>query len=288
MTEQAASTNLGTTCGACGCHADEWIGLIPFYLPDHDIDTQLWRCLGCGTYSRHIDLDDPALRRHFDVASYTSAEREARFRSVRTGYFVYIAELLEQSLDRPLKGARILDVGTAYGHFLELLNERGAIPEGVEIVAALRARGAERGLVVHDRIPDSPHQKYDAVTVIDSLYYTNDPLATLQRIRGVLAPRGSILIRVTNRIWLLDLLHTLGVAINRDRFGDAKYNFSPGGMLQLLDRAGFRVEYMIWEERGKADPRWMIRWYYKISELLCRYLSLRVTPGMLIVARGST
>jgi len=287
MTDRLAPTNLGTMCGACGQRADEWIGSIPFYLPDHDIDTQIWRCLGCGTYSRLIDLEDPALKRHFDVASYTSAEREARFRAVRTGYFVYIAGLLEQTLDRPLKGACILDVGTAYGHFLELLKERGAIPEGVEIVAALRARGTERGHVIHDCVPDNPSQKYDAVTVIDSLYYTNDPLATLHRIREVLTPGGCVLLRVTNRTWLFDLLHTLGVVIHRDRFGDSKYNFSPEGMLQLLDRAGLRVEEVIWDERGKADPRWMIRWYYKISQLLCRHLSLRVTPGMLIVARRS-
>jgi SAM-dependent methyltransferase len=256
-------------------------------LPDRDIATTIWRCSDCGTYSREIDLEDPALKCHFDVASYTNAEKEAKFRSVRMGYFVYISELLERSLDRPLKGARILDVGTAYGHFLELLKEQDAFPEGVEIVAALRARGAERGHVVHDCIPDNPPQRYDAVTVIDSLYYTNDPLATLQRIRRLLIPGGSVLIRVANRTWLLDLLRTLGIVIHRHRFGDAKYNFSPDGMLQLLDRAGFRVEEIIWDERGKADPRWMIRWYYKVSQILCKYLSLRVTPGMLIVARGS-
>lgn len=287
MTVQSASTNNGTTCGACGRHADQWRGSIPFYLPDHDIDTQLWRCADCGTYSREIDLEDPALRRHFDVASYTNSEREARFRAVRTGFFVYLSELLQQVLNRPLGGARILDVGTAYGHFLELLKELGAYPEGVEIVAALRTVGRERGHVIHERIPDDRPYTFDAVTVIDSLYYTNDPLATLQRIRGMLATGGCALIRVTNRTWLLDLLHTLGIAIHRDRFGDAKYNFSPEGMLLLLDRAGFRIEEVIWEERGKADPRWMTRWYYRLSELLCKYLSLRVTPGMLIIARDS-
>ncbi len=274
--------NMCTICGACGHHADEWIGSIPFYLPDRDIETQLWRCRDCGTYSREIDLEDPTLKRHFDVASYTSVDREASFRAVRTGYFVYLSEVLERSLDQPLKGARILDVGTAYGHFLERLNECGALGEGVEIVAALRTVAAERGLVVHERIPDGP---FDAVVVIDSLYYTNDPPATLCRVREVLSPGGCLLLRVTNRTWLFDLLRQAGIAIHKNRFGDAKFNFSPEGTIQMLERAGFRVEEVIWNEQRKADPRWLIRWYYRIAPLLSTHLSLRVAPGMLIVAR---
>lgn len=272
-------------CGACGHPTSEQVAILPFYLPDRDIETPIWRCAECGTYSRDINLDDPALKRHFDVASYTDPATEERFRSVRAGYFVYLSHILKSRLNAPLNGLRVLDVGTAYGHFLEQLKSDGALVEGVEIVAALRHRADERGLTVHEGIPDGTSARFDAVTVIDSLYYTNEPLASLVSMRALLAPGGLLLVRVANRTWLLDLLRSVGVTIHRDRFGDAKYNFSPEGIVLLLTRAGFSVEDVIWNEKGKADPRWLIRQFYRLTPLLSAYLSLHVTPGMLLIAR---
>jgi SAM-dependent methyltransferase len=226
------------------------------------------------------------MKSHFDVASYTDLSTEARFRAVRVGYFQYLCALLAAYLNRPLRGSHVLDIGTSYGHFLERLGEGGAIAEGVEIVAAPRHVALERGLIVHDTIPNSPATAFDAVTMIDSLYYTNDPLATLQRLKEVLTPGGCLLIRVTNRTWLLDLMRAIGIAIHRDRFGDAKHNFSPNGILLLLRRAGFLDEDVVWEEKGKADPRWLIQSYYRLSPIVSEYLALHLTPGMLVVARS--
>lgn len=273
-------------CCACGRLADDLAGTIPFYLPDRDIDTELWRCGDCGTYTRDIDLDDPAMKCHFDVASYTDANSEPRLRQIRSGYFVYLSQQLQKHLQRPLSSSRVLDVGTAYGHFLERLKADGALAEGVEIVTQLRKSATERGLVVHESIPIRPGLLFDAVTVIDSLYYTNNPLKSLQQIRGLLNPSGCLLLRVANRTWLLDLLRTIGIEIHHDRFGDAKYNFSPEGVVRLLTHAGFRVEELIWNEEGKADPRSLIRMYYRMSPLLCKYLSFHIAPGMLVVARS--
>lgn len=272
-------------CGACGQAASEQVAILPFYLPDRDIETPIWRCAECGTYSRDIDLDDPVLKRHFDVASYTDPTTEERFRSVRSGYFVYLSQILKSRLNTALKGLRVLDVGTAYGHFLDQLKSEGASVEGVEIVAALRKRAAERGLIVHESIPSETSGRFDIITVIDSLYYANDPLASLKSLSGLLAPGGLLLIRIANRTWLLDFSRAVGLAIHRDRFGDAKYNFSPEGILLLLSRAGFRVDEVIWKEKGKADPRWLIRQFYRITPLLSMYLSLRVAPGMLLIAK---
>lgn len=272
-------------CGGCGSSAGEPVGAIPFYLPGRDILTPIWRCNECGTYIRDVDLSNPELQRHFDVASYTDLDAEHRIRAIRAGYFEYVLQLLQDHLDRPLTGLRVLDFGCAYGHFLERLRDLSIPAEGVEVVRALRETVRQRGMTVHAQPPQPGSATFDIVMAIDSLYYTNDPASTLEQLRALLAPNGCLLIRVANRAWLLDLMRHAGLAIGNDRFGDAKFNFSIPGTMCLLRRAGFQVTEVHWSERGKADPRPLIRMYYKTASRLSEYMSLRITPGMLVLAR---
>jgi SAM-dependent methyltransferase len=266
-------------------NAGEYVGTIPFYLKSGEIDTSLWYCQQCGTYTRDADFEDPTICGHFEVASYTDPAAEERLRQIRSGYFSYLAALLEEHGGRSLRGLRILDVGTAFGHFLERLRDVGAEPEGVEIVERLRQLATQRGLTVHSQIPGAEGGTFDVITAIDSLYYAHDPLALLERLRTLLRPGGFLVIRVANRAWLLDMLRVVGSSIGRDRFGDAKFNFSVHGIAFLLERAGIRAERIVWLERGKADPRAFMRMYYRVSAFLSEYLSLRVSPGMIVVAR---
>lgn len=275
----------GIPCGACGGVADDPAGSIPFYLKSGEIDTRLWRCGRCGTYTREIDLDDPRLRGHFEVASYTDPQAEARLRDYRAGFFAYLQSLAEAAIGRSLHGLRVLDVGAAYGHFLDRLLADGAQGEGVEIVEALRAQMAARGLVVHATVPTAVTAPFDVIFAIDSLYYFNDPQEALAAIRRIISPEGRLIIRVTNRVWLLDWLRVAGVAIGRDRFGDAKCNFSPEGMALLLQRAGFEPTRLIWREKGKRGQGRLLRLYYTLSAWASEYLTLPIAPGMIFIAR---
>jgi SAM-dependent methyltransferase len=275
-------------CGGCGHTEGEVIGEIPFYLPGHDIQTHIWRCTECGTYTRDVDLANPELQRHFEVASYTDLSAEHRIRAIRSGFFEYILGILRSNLGRPLTGSRVLDFGCAYGHFLERLRDLDIPAEGVEVVRALRETVRQRGMTVHAQPPQPGSATFDVIVAIDSLYYTNDPAATLRHLRALLLPEGCLLIRVANRTWLLDLIRHAGLAIGNDRFGDAKYNFSVSGTFSLLRRSGFQVVEVYWSEKGKADPRPVIRLYYKIAAFLSEYMSLKVTPGMIVLARPAT
>lgn len=271
-------------CGACGSSADRPAGQIEFYLPGRNIETAIWRCSHCGTYTRQLDFDDPAIARHFEIASYTDPDAEPRLRHIRSSFFEYLADLLADRIARPLNDLRILDFGASYAHFLELLAKRGAQAEGVELVPQLRKTARQRGLTVHAELPTVGDSTFDAIVAIDSLYYLNDPLAVLRRMCSLLKNDGLLMIRVPNRTWLLDLCLNTGLVIHKDRFGDAKFNFSIEGLALLLDRAGFQPREFIWREKGKADPRRHIRWYYLIAGVMSEYLSLRVSPGMILLA----
>lgn len=275
-------------CGGCGLSVSEQAGVIPFYLPDRDMQTAIWRCNECGTYTRDIDLSNPEIQRHFEVASYTDLTAEHRIRAVRIGFFEYVLDLLQKHLGRPMTGMRILDFGCAYGHFLERLRELAIPAEGVEIVRTLRETVRQRGLTVHAQPPEPASTTFDVVVSIDSLYYSNDPLATLKTLRSLMQSNGCLFIRVANRTWLLDMMRWLGMSIGSAQFGDAKYNFSPTGIINLLQRAGFQIDEVRWSEKGKVDPRPLMRAYYTIAPLLSEYLSWRVAPGMLLLAHPSS
>lgn len=275
----------GVGCGACGGWADESAGEIPFYLPGSSIVTALWKCRACGTYIRQLDYDQPAIRAHFDVASYTAVAAEARWRRLRTALFEYVLQLATLHLGRPLAGLRALDWGTAYGIMLELMHQAEMKPEGVEIVAALREQARSRGFQVHESVEALSDRSCDLITAIDSFYYANDPALTLAGLARLLRPEGVLIARLTNRTWYFDLRRALGMSIPPARFDDVKYNFSVKGAARLLERSGFDIESIYWSDKGRGDDRPAAALYYRLAPLASRFLSLRVSPGMIVVAR---
>ncbi len=283
----APEASVGIACGACGERADDYAGSIPFYLRSGSISTPLWRCRSCGTYIRDIDYDDPVIREHFSMASYTDPSTESHWRQLRVGLFKYVVELAEFHLVRPVRGARTLDLGTAFGILLELLRDAGARPEGIEIVASLREIARSRGLVIHQEIDSLPKNSYDLITAIDSFYYINAPCTVLMKLKELMVADGTLILRLTNRTWYFNGVRTLGMRIPAARYDDIKYNYSVEGAFKLLERSGFHVEAVYWADKGRGDLRSLAAAYYRLSPLLSQFFSLRVSPGMVIVAKPS-
>ncbi len=115
------------------------------------------------------------------------SRREAAFR----------ADLLAPAL-RP--GARVLDFGSGSGEFLTAARARGATVTGVEpgLSYAAFAR-AEYGARVLDRLDAlAPDEAFDVVTVHHVLEHLRDPVDTLERLAGRLAPGGVLYAAVPN------------------------------------------------------------------------------------------
>ncbi len=275
----------GIPCGACGVWADEPAGSIPFYLKAGTTKTALWKCRHCGTYIRDADYDDPTIKGHFDITSYTNPSTEAHWRTLRTGLFKHVIDLASIHLGRTIQGVHALDLGTAFGILLELLREVGAKPEGVEIVPALRELARSRGLVIHEDLSKLPPQSFELISAIDSFYYMNDPHATLVRLKELITQDGILIMRLTNRTWYFNIARALGFAISPARFDDIKFNYSVKGAVRLLERSGYCVERIYWSDRGRGDIRPWAAIYYKVSPFLAKYLALRISPGMIVVAR---
>lgn len=97
---------------------------------------------------------------------------------------------------RSLEGARVLDVGSAYGWFLEEATRAGAVAVGIEPDKRVAARSA--GEVRTDRFPDAllPEEQFDVITFNDVLEHIPDVRGALAACHRHLRPGGLLSVNI--------------------------------------------------------------------------------------------
>jgi SAM-dependent methyltransferase len=142
-------------------------------------------------------------------------------------------------------GARLLDAGSNFGHFLKVAQEHYDATGFDLSPAAVAWAGEQYGVrscvaSVYDAV--FPEESFDAVTSWDVLEHLADPLAALVRLRRLLRPggrlflstpdAGSLTARLMGRRWhYLDPIQHITV-------------FSRDNLRRALERAGFSVVRM--------------------------------------------
>jgi 2-polyprenyl-3-methyl-5-hydroxy-6-metoxy-1,4-benzoquinol methylase len=139
-----------------------------------------------------------ACSRHFGAEQYaTSAGERAAF---ERSYLPARLRSYARGLDLlgPADGRLLLDIGSNYGHFLDLAASRGWRVLGVEPGEALRRHAVDRmaGVAVSSIEEASERGPFDAVTLWDVLEHLTAPEAQLVRLAALLAPGGRLLLRV--------------------------------------------------------------------------------------------
>lgn len=158
------------------------------------------RCPQCGTWASSLEPEINARNEH--VTTGTEIDTEARV----AGLERLRRENFRQVLDRvatqvPLDGARLLDVGSAHGWFLEEAAGRGARATGVEpeedVAAAPLARGLDIRVGFFPEVIDESEQ-FDVITFNDVLEHIPDARATLAACARVLRPGGVLAVNIPN------------------------------------------------------------------------------------------
>ncbi len=141
----------------------------------------------------------------------------------------------------PVKGARVLDVGTAGGGFLEAARQYGYDASGLEPSAFMAEQGRKRGLdIFSGTLDDHPFQasSFDMVCLWDVLEHLARPRHALTAIHGLLKPQGVLLINYPDigtwmakiagkYFWWLLSVHLL--------------HFNRSSLAKLCDLSGFEV-----------------------------------------------
>jgi SAM-dependent methyltransferase len=147
-------------------------------------------------------------------------------------------------ISRPRPGARLLDVGAAFGFALLEARDAGWEATGLEIsrAAAARAGHAAPGRVVVADAQRAPFasESFDAVTLWDVLEHLSDPHAAVAEIARLLRP-GGVLVLTTGDVGSL-VARLSGVRWHLYTIPEHLFFYSRRSLRLLLEAHGFRVE----------------------------------------------
>jgi 2-polyprenyl-3-methyl-5-hydroxy-6-metoxy-1,4-benzoquinol methylase len=212
------------------------------------------RCPRCGTWASSLEPEINARNEH--VTTGTEIDTEARI----AGLERLRRENFRDVLDRigalvPLSGARLLDVGSAHGWFLEEASARGVRATGVEPEEDVAAGPLSRGLDVRcGYFPDAldEEETFDVITFNDVLEHIPDARATLAACARLLRPGGVLSINIPNADGLgyrvAGAAARVGVHGPFERFWQYGlpsphcHYFTRAGLARLVEDNGFAVE----------------------------------------------
>jgi len=179
----------------------------------------------------------------------------------------------------PPPGAKILDIGTAGGAFLDAAKKYGYNAYGMEPSADLVARGKARGLQLEQGTIESHNfqpASFDMVCLWDVIEHLPDPKAALIKIRKLLKPDGILLINFPDigttqaklagkRFWWILSVHL--------------HHFTRDSIKNICDRSGFEAFHF--------QRYWQILEFGYLENMAVHYkipltaLITKLTPGFI-------
>lgn len=255
----------------------------------------------CGLLYSDRLLASDVIRGHFE----TTYKDEQYFTRQRALVFRQIAVELERH--RVASGSTVLDIGGAKGHLLAAL--RDAHPDRRYVHSDLSRAACDYARSVFSLesycVPDESlaglEGTVDVLLLIDVLYYVPDLKSFVAEIGRLLSPRGIIILRVPNKLWLV----RLGALWNRLRgtYSDVKggsvikffnpehlYVLSRPFLTHALSEIGFSQPRFLpaaplVKNRAGAVAARCWPWLDRLSELVGG--NPLMMPAMLVVAERS-
>lgn len=153
---------------------------------------QLVTCSECGMIFENPRYDAATI-----VKGYMASQEGEHDSQYKMRVYSFYRALRKQSRRLPPPGAKVLDIGTAGGAFLDAAKQYGYNAYGMEPSADLVARGKARGLQIEQGTIEShsfSHGSFDMVCLWDVIEHLPDPKLALVEIRKLLKPDGVLLI----------------------------------------------------------------------------------------------
>ncbi len=238
------------------------------------IPSLVLRCSGCDFNFRRFDRPLCEALSHFEVAPYSTDVVEQQWLRRRKDFYHFLLGLLAP----PSAGKLLLDVGCAFGHFLDCAAEHGYHPFGSEISEEMANLARDRmncpisGRPLNDL--QLPEEQFDVIAFVDSFYYVEDPVTVLRQCRDLLKPGGELLMRVTNRNPIARLYLLLRMLTLRQEplpelpfwtTDDAISCHSRRSLTNLMHRTGFRITKLTCLEHGKKIDLLSLREFHGVK-----------------------
>lgn len=218
----------------------------------------VYYCQECAVGLTWPRPDEKTLARLYAPGEYR-LEQGKRFIAPVEFLFELHKRWLIRRIGSGSRAGRLLDVGCGSGFLASLFAGAGWDVTGVERDddTAVHARETYRIRVVTDMA--AAEGLFDLVMVNHVLEHLDQPLQLLEKCRGLLAPGGKLVVAVPN-------FSSLQAAVGAEGWFHLDlpvhlFHFSEQGLVNLLQRAGFRVV-----ERSHAD--WIQNIYGWLQSLL--------------------
>ncbi len=158
------------------------------------------RCPSCDLVFVSPRLTSASLQRLYDDVGYFEGEGSvyggAGARFLQQRWMQGRLDLADTELRRPVTGARLLEVGCAYGLFLDVARSRGYDVAGVELSASAAEHARTRlGLSVYSsQLAEAPLDgPFDVVCAWDTLEHVPNPVEFWTAVRKLVADDGVVL-----------------------------------------------------------------------------------------------
>lgn len=210
------------------------------------------KCSNCGLAYVNPRLKLRSLHKIYNKSYY----KNPAFKGAKLSFCGYMEYLQEKDfivatfkkrldqIENYLKGGKLLDVGCAYGFFLELAKKNGWQMQGLEISeAAYRyAKNNLRLPVLNKALEEAKfkNESFDVVTLFDVIEHLPNPNATIKEIRRILKPNGLLVITTPDIGSIVaKLLGKNWEEVKRVR--EHIYFFSKSTLKSMLELNNFRV-----------------------------------------------
>ncbi len=210
------------------------------------LGTSYLRCPRCRTGVVATLPSTASLRRQYEF-EYPLRFRHEHVPGPRAELF---GSILDDLKALGLEG-RLLDVGCGGGHLLALAGQQGWRALGTDLshqACAVARRAGASVIQAEGAALPLRDEAVDAVSLINVLDHTSDPLTTLREAHRVLRPRGRLVIRIPNAAFhrpCVRLLASLGPLARWHGWDGYPilhlFAFTPGGLRSVVNRAGFHV-----------------------------------------------
>lgn len=191
-------------------------------------------CKGCTVLYENPRFDDNVILQSYMQSDETGHDSQFHMR-VRS----FVKALKRNQKHIPPPGAKVLDIGTAGGAFLDAAALHGYDVWGLEPSAHLVEKGKKRGLkILQGTIEDNNFEKgsFDMVCLWDVIEHLTNPAESLKIIKKLLKPDGVLLINYPDistfqakifgkHFWWLISVHIT--------------HFSPNTIREICERTGY-------------------------------------------------
>ena len=152
------------------------------------------RCRRCRLWYLHPRLAEPAMHAQYEADSYFEggaagySSYQAQERTLRPTFRRFLAELDR----RGMTGGRLLEVGCAYGFFLDEARSRFTHRTGTDYSPAAleKARGRADHVILGGTAQIPAGELFDCIAVIHVIEHIYDPVEFLRTLAGHLRPGG--------------------------------------------------------------------------------------------------